>query len=120
MSVLRWACLGAAAILSASVLVVADDATTQPAEAPQAAKHAKLTKPWSELTDLNDDQKAKIAAVHAKALEETKAIRDKETADIDAVLTDDQKKELTALEAKTAASRKAMRVGDAPATQPAS
>jgi hypothetical protein len=120
MFVKRWAFLGAATVLSASMLAVAEDATTQPAEAPHAAMHAKLTKPWSELTDLSDEQKAQIAAVHAKALEETKAIRDKETADIDAVLTDDQKKELTALEAKTAAGRKAMHAEEAPATQPAS
>lgn len=112
-------CLAAAGVLSVSVLVVADDATTPPAATqPAAVTHAKLTKPWSELSNLTDDQKAKIAAVHAKALEDEKAIRDKEKEDIDAVLTDDQKKELKELEAKA---RRAARTAkaDAPATQPA-
>lgn len=119
----KWVCLAAAAVLSASVLVVADDATTQPAEPHHGHVHAKLTKPWSELSDLTDDQKAKITAVHAKALEDMKAIRDKEKEDIDAVLTDDQKKELSTLESKESEGRRAARAAktesEAPTTEPA-
>jgi Spy/CpxP family protein refolding chaperone len=112
-------CLGAAAILSASVMVVADDATTQPAETPHAAVHGKLTKPWNELTDLTDDQKAKIEAIHARALEEAKTIRDKEKTDIEALLTDDQKKELLDVASKARAARDGKST-DMPTTQPAS
>ncbi len=98
----KWVPLAAVALLSGSVLVFAEDAA--PATAPTEHHHGragKLTKPWSELTGLTDDQKSKILAVHTKAVEEVKAIHEKEKEDIMAVLTDDQKKEAEEMESKS-------------------
>jgi Spy/CpxP family protein refolding chaperone len=106
--------LAAAGLLSGSMLVFADDTTTT---TPPAEHHhkTKLVKPWSELTDLTDDQKAKILDLHAKAVEAEKAIREKEHEDILALLTDDQKKQVSDLEAKAREKKSEA----APETQPA-
>jgi len=84
----------AAFFLAGSMLVFADDA---------AKPHhhtARLTKPWSELSSLSDDQKRDILTIHAKANEQIKAINLKEHADILALLNDDQKRELGEIEEK--------------------
>ena len=100
---LAIACAGL--LVSGSVLLAADEEA--PANQATAAHHtAKLTKPWSELTSLTDDQKAKIEQIHADALEQEKEARAKETSAIEAVLTDAQKAELKAMEEKAAADRK--------------
>ena len=109
----KWAPLAAVALLSGSILVFADDTTTTPPPT-EHHKHTKLTKPWSELKDLTDDQKSKILEVHGKALEEIKAIHEKENEDIMALLTDDQKKQVSDLEEKSPKKSEA-----APETQPA-
>jgi hypothetical protein len=61
----------------------------------------KLTKPWSDIETLTDDQKDKIAALHKKALAEINAIEKREKDEITAVLTDAQRAEM-----KDAADRK--------------
>ena len=66
----------------------------------KAASTVKLTKPWSDLTTLTDDQKSKIEVIHKKALAETSAIDKKAKEDIMAVLTDAQKAELKDLTSK--------------------
>jgi Spy/CpxP family protein refolding chaperone len=109
----KLAPLAAVALLSGSMLVFADDTTTTPP--PEHHKHAKLTKPWSELKDLTDDEKSKIMEVHGKALEDIKAIHEKEKEDIMALLTDDQKKEVSDLEEKSPEKKSEA----APETQPA-
>jgi Spy/CpxP family protein refolding chaperone len=109
----KWMPLAVAVMLSGSVLVLADDPTTQPAEHHARAK--KMVKPWSELSDLTDDQKSKILDLHAETNKEIKAIETKEKTDILALLTDDQKKEITEIEAKD--KHKAADVA-APDTQP--
>ena len=69
-------------------------------EAKASDKPIKLTKPWSDLTKLTDDQKAKIKAIHVKALAEINALEKQERADIEALLTDEQKTELAELKKK--------------------
>ena len=91
--------LTALTVLLATILVRAQDApTTEPAKhATSRPSGVRIEKPYSDLDGLNDDQKAQIAAIHKKANEDLKAIREKEDDDIRAVLTDDQKAELDKL-----------------------
>ena len=80
----------------------------------------KLTKPWSELATLSDEQKSKIHDIHAKALAQVSEIEKQEKADIMALLTDAQKtelKEATAKDRKDTATKHAAKVA-APATAP--
>jgi Spy/CpxP family protein refolding chaperone len=94
----KWLAIGALLATGGTALIAEDAPTTAPATRP--AHPAKLTKPWSELSDLSDDQKTQIIAIHQKANQEMDAIREKERADILALLTDDQKTELAEDEAK--------------------
>jgi hypothetical protein len=77
-------------------------ATQQP-----AARKVRLTQPWKNMTSLTDEQKAQIAAVHRKAVQEIKQIEQRERAEIMALLSDSQKAELQAITDKAAAERKA-------------
>ncbi len=86
-------------ILAAFVTVRADDKSTTKKSESTGAK-GRLIQPYSKMTDLSDDQKDKIKEIHAKALEEMKAIEDKQTADIMALLSDDQKAEAKKLMAE--------------------
>ena len=72
---------------------------------PETAK-GRLTQPWSKISSLTDDQKAKIKEIHSKSLEEQKAIKDKENADIMALLNDEQKTEAKSLMDQMTASKK--------------
>ena len=109
-----------AVVLLASVFVVADDTSNQaksetgaqPAaqkeeKSPGQARAVRLTKPWSGLHSLSDDQKRQINQIHRKAVAEKKAIEQKEKDDVMALLNDQQKAELTALLEKDAADKKA-------------
>ena len=111
-----------AVVLLASVFVVADDAQNKSEKASGDAKAAaaeakgtsearpravRLTKPWSTLTSLTDDQKRQINQIHRKAVQEIRAVEQRERADVMALLNAEQKAELTALEEKEAAERKA-------------
>jgi hypothetical protein len=82
----------------------ADEPTTKP-----SAKVAKLTKPWSELASLSEEQKTKIITIHQQANAERKAIDDKEEADIMALLSDPQRAELKKMEEAQKAEAKAKR-----------
>ena len=105
--------LGAA--LTCGIVLARQDATTQEsgsADKPamrSAGRTPRLVQPWSKLTSLTEEQKGKIIALHAKANEEVNAIRDKEDADIMALLTDEQKTELQAMKEKARADGKARR-----------
>jgi len=55
------------------------------------ARRPRLTTPWSQLTDLSDDQKTKILAVIGKTNDDIAAIR-KKTHGHHGAMTDDQKK----------------------------
>lgn len=61
---------------------------------------ARLVQPWNKLTSLSDAQKHQIHAIHQKALAEMAAIRKRERADIQALLTDEQKSELREIAAQ--------------------
>lgn len=72
----------------------------------------RLTQPWSWLTSLTDEQKTKINEIHKKSVEEQAKLREKEEADITALLTDEQKKELAAKKEEEAAKKKAPKEGE--------
>ena len=75
---------------------------------------AKLTKPWSEIKDLSDEQVTKIKTIHEKFLEEQHVLESKQKADIMALLTNAQKKELDkalAEDKKEAAERRVAKDG---------
>ena len=59
-----------------------------------AGSSVKLTKPWSDIASLTDEQKVKIDAAHKKALAEINAIEKREKEEITALLTDAQRAEL--------------------------
>jgi hypothetical protein len=75
----------------------ASTSTEKPAK--KSAKAPRLTKPWSDLSSLSDDQKMKIADIHKKSLDEKKVIEQKEHDAIMALLNDDQKAEAEKLAA---------------------
>lgn len=109
----NWAVavLLAAGIIGSASLAsrAADEKTTGDKAAPtstekpakKSAKAPRLTKPWSDMSSLSDDQKTKIADIHKKSLEEKKAIEQKEHDAIMALLNADQKAEAEKLAAAT-------------------
>ena len=60
----------------------------------------RLNRPWNQLSDLSDDQKTKIIAIHRKTLVEIAAINAKEREQVVALLTEDQKKQLATIDAQ--------------------
>ena len=90
-------------LLAGLVTVRAEDAAKPKKD---KAASAKLVKPWSDLKDLSEEQKTKIREIHAKALDEIKAIKEKENADITALLTDAQKDEVKSIAEKEKAEKK--------------
>jgi Spy/CpxP family protein refolding chaperone len=95
-----WA--GGLAVAMGSAIFAAKTDTAAPAADTPAPHHGhgRLTKPWSELKDLTDDEKTKILAIHQKAIDEIHDIEAKEHEDILATLTGAQKKEVADLETK--------------------
>ena len=68
-------CAACVLMLTGFVVVRADD---KPADTPKKSETStakgRLTKPWSEMSDLTDDEKGKIKEIHSKALEDIKAM----------------------------------------------
>ena len=83
-------------------------ATEKPAK---KSKSVRLTKPWSGIASLTDDQKAKIDAIHKKKVEDVKELEKKEKEAIMAVLDDKQKAEVQAMMEKQTSEGK-MKKGD--------
>lgn len=111
----------AAALVMGTALLAADSAAPGgSSDSTPAPRHARvrLTKPWNQLKDLTEDEKAKILEIHQKAVDEVKAIDAKEHADILAVLSDEQKKEVATIELKDKEAQRASRRKSA-TTQPA-
>lgn len=87
------------------------------------ARQARLTKPWSDLNSLSEDQKRQIREIHGKAVAEIRTIEQREKDEIMALLNDQQKAELKAAQEKDAADRKARaanrgaRAGERPASK---
>jgi Spy/CpxP family protein refolding chaperone len=73
--------------------------TDTPATAPASTRRPRLVLPWSQLTDLTDDQKTKILDIIGKTNEEIAAVRSKERTDIMALLNEDQKKKAEEIDA---------------------
>lgn len=108
MSHKKWLGAALAALLVGSSFMVAQAAKTTGS----TTRPAKLTKPWSEIKDLSDDQVVKIKEIHEKFLQQQHELESKEKADIMALLNDAQKKELDEVrveEKKAAAERAAER-----------
>jgi Spy/CpxP family protein refolding chaperone len=102
----KWMVIFAAVSMTGSILIAADEMAA-PTTEPTAEHHRSwLVKPWSDLTTLTDEQKAKIEKIHADSTEAQREIRDKERADIEALLTTDQKGQLMTMEADETAERK--------------
>ena len=113
--------LAALAVGSAVMIARVSPVDAAPAADKKPAASVKLTKPWSELASLSDEQKTKIHEIHVKALAQVSEIEKQEKADCMAVLTDAQKTELkdaTAKDRKDAAIKKAGKAAG-PATAPA-
>jgi Spy/CpxP family protein refolding chaperone len=94
-------------------MVVAQDgggAAKDGDKAPDRPKpRARLVKPWADLASLTAEQKDQIMKIHADAVDRINEIRDKEEADIMALLTPEQHKELDTMKAQQKAEQKAKR-----------
>ena len=97
-------------MLAASVAVWAqNDPTTKPSDSgidhqdPRGAARSASGRwgvaPYNRLSTVTDEQKRKIEDIHRKALDDIREIREKEEADIMALLSDEQKTELEQMEA---------------------
>ncbi len=93
-------------LLGGPMLIAADEMAAPTTESTVEHHRSKLVKPWSDITTLTDDQKEKIEKIHADSLVQQRDIRDKEKADIIALLSVDQKKQLSTTEAEETAARK--------------
>lgn len=98
-----FALLFAVALAVTSVVIAQDGAGQDKEERPKA----RLVKPWSQMTTLSVDQKEKITQIHADANEAMRKIRERERADIMALMTEENKTELTALMETDRAEQKA-------------
>jgi Spy/CpxP family protein refolding chaperone len=97
----------AALLLGVGLTAIAEDATTNPSGDEPKSTHVRVPAPYNLLSDLSDDQEAKIKDIHADILDQERQLKEKEHDEIAAVLTDDQKKEVTDLESKAALEKKA-------------
>ena len=86
-------------------------AAAAPAAAPERprSRAARLVKPWSDLISLTPEQRDQIMRIHADAVDKINEIRDKEEADILALLTPEQHRELDDLKERQKAEQKAKR-----------
>jgi hypothetical protein len=113
MNALKWAALSAALVIGASTFVVAEE--TKKSEEPRkemkqeksAARKIKLKQPFSLLTSLSDEQRAKIDEIETKIDEQIKKLEEQRVAEGTAVLTDAQKQELKSAVEKHEAEMKA-------------
>jgi len=94
--------IGAVALAADPAPQSAPQKTDTPATAPASTRRPRLTMPWSQLTDLSDDQKTKILDIIGKTNEEIAAVRSKERSDIMALLNVDQKKKAEEIDASRA------------------
>jgi Spy/CpxP family protein refolding chaperone len=96
------AVVGVVAVLLMTLAFVAraDDKPATEAKAEKKPATGRLTKPWSQVSSLSDEQKSKIRQIHAKAVADKKAIDEKERVDILALLNDEQKAEVEKLDAE--------------------
>ena len=93
----------------------AEQKTDAAAQTPPRTRAPRLVQPWSQLTDLTEDQKSKILAIIGKTNDEIAAVRAKERTDIMALLNEDQKKKAEELDASSRTRRR----GRGASTRPA-
>src|SRR3954465_2452379 len=98
-------------VLAATLYARADQPTTKPSddngktEKPEKAMRGGGGRagwgfnPYNKLSNVTDEQKAKINDIHRKFVVERKALEDKQEADVMAVLTLEQKAELEKMKA---------------------
>jgi hypothetical protein len=77
----------------------------------------RLVQPWSKLTTLTDEQKAKINEIHLKANAAKRDIERKERTDIVALLNEEQQAELKKLEEQERVAAKERTAGQAKENQ---
>lgn len=105
--------------LVAAIALVAWAGPNSPTTAPASGKSVRLTLPWKNLTSLSTEQKIKIAAIHKKSLEQQKAIKAAEKAEILSLLTQEQKLELIQMQENDTVVKKLINNPLAPTTAPA-
>lgn len=112
MKSLRLVAWVVAGLLAVSAVGYAQQAAGKKPEKKPAAP--KVSKPWSEIASLTDEQKAKIVEIQKKNAEaakelneKMKALREAEKTEIMAVLTPEQQAELKAAQEKAEADAKA-------------
>jgi hypothetical protein len=76
----------------------------------QAVEVSDLTLPWSRMASLSPEQVQQIDAIHQKALDEMRAIREKRDADIIALLDEEQRAELETVHEQLREERRQRRV----------
>jgi Spy/CpxP family protein refolding chaperone len=94
--------LSLAGVLGVSMLVLAEEPTTKPAK----VRQAKVSQPWSKVTDLTDEQKKQLSDIHAEITDKINALKREEEERSNAVLTADQRAALTMTLDKERAERK--------------
>lgn len=88
-------------VLAVSAVTFAEP-STQPAK-----KQQRLVQPWSKVTDLTEEQREQIVAIHSEITDKINALRDEEQERCRAILTEEQKAALDATLSREAADRKA-------------
>ena len=114
---LSAAALVAAVIVSGRLAAADEAATTMPTSAPTITRPMtksgkpralRLVKPWSDVSDLSEDQKIQIFTIHEDTKDKISALMEEEQSKCMALLTDSQKAELNdTMGAKAAAAKKA-------------
>jgi hypothetical protein len=89
----RRMAVGVCCVMFMLAAVVFVRAAEPAGEKPRKQGMGRLTQPWSKISGLSDEQKTRIREIHGKAVAEINAIRERENADIMALLTDEQKAE---------------------------
>ena len=99
--------LCAASLAFITVKVATGEPTTVPTTSPsKKPKEIHVVLPYSKVTDLSDDQKAKIAAIHSDTLDKIHALEAEETTQCNAVLTPAQKAAMDEAMSKVAVTKK--------------
>ncbi len=98
----RWIAVAFLAMAAVTYAEPSTQPSTQPAKRP-----ARLVQPWSKVTDLSDEQRERIAAVHSEIADKINELRDEEQDRCRAILTAEQRAALEATLARESAERKA-------------
>jgi len=106
MRAIHWLCVMCAVVAFSGAMSFSDDAENQAEVKVKPDQDEKVTLPWKKVESLTKDQKKQIDEIHEKALADIRAIRDREEADILAVLTEEQRLEVQRLQEERNAKRR--------------